>query len=178
MQRLMGGSPVARNQIAAISGLSNPYIRDLEMGNIANVGREKLISLAIGLDLSLGEIDEMLTVFDRAKLTQADIPLFLEASRRSRISAALHPVHDSYTFDLLLLSAEQVPGPHVIVSTRPEELCQPRPIVSRRGTAIPLHDKVEAMCPSGREQAQYACRTCGRPSTSSFFVCSPRTLDL
>jgi hypothetical protein len=28
-------------------------------------------------------------------------------------------VHDSFTFDLLLLSAEQKPGPHVISSTRP-----------------------------------------------------------
>jgi transcriptional regulator with XRE-family HTH domain len=119
VQRLMRRSPIARNQIAAISGLSNPYIRDLEMGNINNVGREKLISLSIALDLSLNEIDQMLTVFDRAKLSREDIPFFIEAAKRCRISAALHPVHDSFTFDLLLLSAERMPGPHVIVSTRP-----------------------------------------------------------
>jgi transcriptional regulator with XRE-family HTH domain len=119
VQGLMQRSPVSRNQIAAISGLSNPYIRDLEMGTIANVGREKLIALAIALDLDLSEIDHMLTVFDRARLSRDDIPDFLEASKRCRISAALHPVHDSYTFDLLLLSAELIAGPHVIVSTRP-----------------------------------------------------------
>ena len=115
----MRNSPVARNQIAAISGLSNPYIRDLEAGSIANVGREKLISLAIALDLSLNEIDRMLTVFDRAQLSHDDISSFIRATQRCRISAALHPVQDSFTLDLLLLAAEQKLGPHVIVSPRP-----------------------------------------------------------
>jgi transcriptional regulator with XRE-family HTH domain len=103
VQALLKDSPVSRNQIAAISGLSNPYILGLEQGNIANVGRDKLISLAVALDMKLGEIDHMLTVFDRAALSGEDIPVFLEASRRCRISAALHPAHDSYTLDLMLL---------------------------------------------------------------------------
>jgi len=119
IQTLMRNSPIARNQIAAISGLSNPYIKGLELGNISNVGREKLISLGIALDLSLSEIDKMLTIFDRTHLSRDDILTFIETSKRCRISAALHPVHDSYTFDLMLLSAEQKPGSHVIVSSRP-----------------------------------------------------------
>ena len=119
IQTLMRNSPMARNQIAAISGLSNPYIKGLEQGNIANVGRERLISLGIALDLGLSEIDHMLTIFDRTHLNRDDIFTFIETSKRCRISAALHPVHDSYTFDLMLLSAEQKPGPHVIVSSRP-----------------------------------------------------------
>ncbi len=119
VQALLKQSPVSRNQIAAISGLSNPYILGLEQGNIANVGRDKLLSLAVALDLNLGQIDQMLAVFDRAGLTKEDIPVFLEASRRCRISAALHPAHDSYTLDLLLLSAERIKGNHIIVSPRP-----------------------------------------------------------
>jgi len=116
---LMDDNAATRNQIAAISGLSNPYIKELESGRIANVGREKLLSLAIALDLNLTEIDHMLTLFDRASLTSEDIATFIQASARCRISAALHPVHDSFTFDLMLLSAELIPGAHAIVSSRP-----------------------------------------------------------
>ncbi len=119
VQAILRNSPVSRNQIAAISGLSNPYILGLEQGNIANVGRDKLIALAVALDMKLDEIDEMLSVFDRAALSTADITHFLEASNRCRISAALHPAHDSYTLDLMLLSVERIKGEHIIVSPRP-----------------------------------------------------------
>lgn len=119
IQSLLRESPVSRNQIAAISGLSSPYILGLEQGNIANVGRDKLLSLAVALDMKLGQIDDMLTIFGRSGLSGEDIPIFLEASRRCRISAALHPAHDSYTLDLLLLSVERIRGDHVIVSPRP-----------------------------------------------------------
>lgn len=119
IRMLMDKSPISRNQVATVSGLSNPYIRELEKGNIANVGREKLISFAVALNLSLPEVDQMLTVFDRAALSGDDVPVFIDTSKRSRISAALHPVHDSFTFDLAVLSAERIPGEHVIVSPRP-----------------------------------------------------------
>jgi len=119
VQDLLQKSPLSRNQIATISGLSNPYILDLEKGAIANVGRDKLIALAVALDLGLPEIDGLLTVFDRAPLSGDDIPLFLETSRRIHISSALHPVQDSFTFDLVLLSVERREGSHIIVSPRP-----------------------------------------------------------
>lgn len=119
IQDLLHKSPLSRNQIASISGLSNPYILDLEKGAIANVGRDKLIALAIALDLGLNEIDEMLNVFDRAPLGVDDIPLFLDTAERIHISSALHPVRDSFTFDLVLLSVERREGCHVIVSPRP-----------------------------------------------------------
>ena len=119
IRMLMEKTPATRNQIASISGLSNPYIKELEEDNIINVGREKLLALSIALDLSLTEIDELLTVFERSKLSVGDIPLFLQAAERLRLSAAMHPVNDSYALDLMFLAAEIEQGPHIIVSTRP-----------------------------------------------------------
>ena len=119
IRNLMDSSPATRNQIAAISGLSNPYIKELEQDNINNVGREKLLSLSIALDLGLKEIDELLTVFDRSKLSESDIPLFLKVAEKCRFSSALHPINDSYTLDLMFLAAEAKLGEHTIVSTRP-----------------------------------------------------------
>lgn len=119
IRNLMDKNPATRNQIAAISGLSNPYIKELEKDNINSVGREKLLSLSIALDLSLGEIDALLTVFDRSKLSAHDIPMFLKLAEKCQFSAALHPINDSYTLDLMLLATEAKQGPHSIVSTRP-----------------------------------------------------------
>lgn len=119
IRMLMDKTPATRNQIASISGLSNPYIKELEEGNIINVGREKLLALSIALDLSLTEIDDLLTVFERSKLSVGDIPLFLNTAERLRLSAAMHPINDSYALDLMFLAAEIERGPHIIVSTRP-----------------------------------------------------------
>lgn len=119
IRRLMDRTPATRNQIAAVSGLSNPYIKELEKDNINNVGREKLVSLSIALDLSLSEIDDLLTTFDRSQLTVSDIPLFLNVAEKCKFSAALHPINDSYMLDLMLLTIDAAQGPHTIVSTRP-----------------------------------------------------------
>lgn len=119
VRQLMAKSSLPRNQIAALSGLSNTYIRDLEQGNIANVGRQKLIAFAVALNLALGDIDRMLTLFDRAVLSEADIPLFLKTAEARRISSAMLPVRDDLTLGLVMLSVESVPGRHVAVSSEP-----------------------------------------------------------
>jgi hypothetical protein len=119
VKKLLEKVQIPRNQISAISGLSNTYIRDLESGNIANVGRDKLISFSVALNLDLSETDNLLTIFDRAKLTSEDISFFLEASDRRKISTALLPVRGSFALSLMHLSAERIPGPHVLVSSIP-----------------------------------------------------------
>ena len=73
VKMLLKRSRMPRNQVAAISGLSNEYIRVLEYGKSASVAREKLISFAVALNLDLHETDDLLTVFDRTKLTLDDI---------------------------------------------------------------------------------------------------------
>ena len=119
IKALLMRSPMPRNQVAAISGLTNTYIRDLERGIIANVAREKLISLAVAFNLDLTETDRMLTIFDRAALTEDDIPIFLRTAEKGGFSSALLPVRDRYALDLMMLATERIPGRHVLVSTEP-----------------------------------------------------------
>jgi transcriptional regulator with XRE-family HTH domain len=80
--KLLAQSPMPRNQVAALSGLTNTYIRDLERGIIANVGRDKLISLSVALNLDLIETDQMLKIFDRSPLSLDDIGIFLQTAER------------------------------------------------------------------------------------------------
>ena len=119
IKKVLMQSPMPRNQVAAISGLTNTYIRDLERGIIANVAREKLISLAVALNLDLIETDRMLTIFDRASLTEGDIPIFLQTAEKGGITSALLPVRDRYALDLMMLATERIPGRHVLVSDEP-----------------------------------------------------------
>lgn len=119
IRNLLTRSPMPRNQVAAISGLTNTYICDLEKGIIANAAREKLISLSVALNLDLIETDKLLNAFDRAPLSVADIPIFLQTARKGHITSALLPVRDRYSLDLMMLSAERIPGRHIVVSSEP-----------------------------------------------------------
>lgn len=175
IRQLLARSPMPRNQVAAISGLTNTYICDLEKGIIANVARTKLIALAVALNLNLVETDQMLNVFDRAALTREDIPIFLQTAEKRRISSALLPVRDRYSLDLMMLSAEKIPGEHVLVSSEPTVCLRAeghRQYSERRmAAAHPIYDElVETI---GRERraalernlevypfSQYICPTC------------------
>ena len=175
IRQLLSKSPMPRNQVAAISGLTNTYICDLEKGIIANVARTKLISLAVALNLNLVETDQMLNVFDRAALTRDDIPIFLETTEKRHISSALLPVRDRYSLDLMMLSAEKIPGEHVLVSSEPTVCLRAeghRKYSERRmAAAHPIYDElVETI---GRERraalernleehlfTQYICPSC------------------
>jgi len=108
-----------RNQLAAISGLSNTYIQHLENGDILNVNRKKVIALAVALNLDLHETDKLLTAFDRAKLTEKDIPLFIDPGSTRKITSAMLPMHSAFTYELFTLSLETIPGKMVIVAERP-----------------------------------------------------------
>lgn len=107
-------SLIPRNQIAAISGLTNTYILDLMRGNINNANRQKLIAFAISVNLSLPEIDDMLTIFDRASLNSDDIPTLLDTSKRCKISSTLHPLREELSYEFMVLAAELLPGPTIL----------------------------------------------------------------
>ncbi len=116
---LLESSQMPRNQIAGISGLSNTYIRDLELGNIVNVSRGKTLALSIAFNLTLEKIDELLNIFDQAFLSPNDIPIIVDISKKVKFSSAMIPLRDRFRLDLMMLSAERIPGDLHIISSRP-----------------------------------------------------------
>lgn len=116
---LIASSRIPRNQVAAAAGLTNTYIRDLELGNIANVDRRKLLRLAVALNMNLNRIDDMLTIFDRASLSSDDIGIFIESARKRKITTALFPLRDFYAYELAVYAMEVVPGDQIMVNDRP-----------------------------------------------------------
>ncbi len=108
-----------RNQLAALSGLSNTYIKHLENGQISNVSRQKIIALSIALNLDLDETDKLLNVFDRASLSGNDIPIFIEPGGKRKITSAMLPLQSSFTYELVNSLVEAAPGQIIIVAERP-----------------------------------------------------------
>ena len=175
VRALLGESSLPRNQVAAASGLSNTYIRDLEQGNIANVAREKLIALAVALNLTLPAADGMLNRFDRAPLSASDIEIFLRTASKRRFSSALVPVQDDFTLGLVLLSSERIAGTHVIVSSEPTVCLRQlghvrytqRRLADTHSLHVPLVEAIAEQRQSTLQQnlrshpvRQYICRHC------------------
>ena len=150
VKRLLESKPKPRNQVAAISGLSNTYIRELERGTFANVGRKKIISLAVALDLNLGETDDLLGLFDRPPLTSVDIPTFVDIANRAKISSALYPISSIVSQLILFSLVEKIPGRLSIVVDAPTGiLCPPEYEIYLHGqttvNALLYNDLVEAI---------------------------------
>lgn len=116
---------IPRNQIANISGLTNTYIRDLEQGNIANVSRDKLLKFSTAVGLGLKAIDDLFTVFDRAKLNTDDIPLFIENAKKQKPSSSVHTARNFFGYELLLLATESISGPKIVNTNHPSVILQP-----------------------------------------------------
>jgi transcriptional regulator with XRE-family HTH domain len=104
-----------RNQLTALTGLSNTYICNVEEGKTVNVERERLIALAFSLDLTLFETDDFLNRFDRVRLNENDISIYLNLSTKIQPSKILHPLRSVLNYELLLLGTESTPGPKKVV---------------------------------------------------------------
>ena len=124
--KLIGSRGLPRNQLAAFSGLSNAYIQHLENGQITNVDRKKIIAISVALNLTLHQIDKLLSLFDRSKLSENDIPAFINPGVKRDISSALLPLQASFTYELVILIGESLPGRLVIVNDQPTASLVPK----------------------------------------------------
>ncbi len=175
---LLAKSAKPRNQVAAISGLSNTYITQLEKGNFINVRREKLISFGVALSLNLNEIDNLLNFFDRTPLAAEDIETFLEMSKCQIKSTALLPLKDGFPLELFILGAERLDGKQAVLGPEPTFCLYPEgfrqysermnaarhPLYSELVEAINsernrvFHQNLEKN--SGNSFVQYICKDC------------------
>lgn len=175
VQDLIQKSGMPRNQIAALSGLSNAYIKELEAGNIKNVGRNKLIALAVALSLDLPMLDKLLAVFERTGITSTDIPTLMAVPNRSRLSSAPLPLRGFFITDLFVTAQEKIPGRQQLVSVWPTYALLAeghRSYMDRREVSShPVHEELFEAIRQTRRQAivdnlsshfidQYLCRHC------------------
>lgn len=109
---------ISQNDLSLISGLSHTYLSSLRTGKIQRPGRDKIIPIAIALNLSFEETNHLLAEHGMLPLQEADIRLFVAVSQK-RMIRGHQPLFDNINFDLLLISLESLDGELVVVSNKP-----------------------------------------------------------
>ena len=108
--QLMEQSGLNRNQVSKISGISNTYLAKVERFEIngarIKIRRKTLINIAVSLNLSLLEINDLLKEYGHEGLSTSDTPYFLAASENQTVTGIL-PVFSSLVIGWFLIGMEK-----------------------------------------------------------------------
>lgn len=109
---------ITLNELAKISGISNTYFNYIKAGKIKNPGRDKIISIAIGLNFSLEKTDELLRQNDYKEVSEKDFDIFL-ASAKNRDITGFQPLYENINYPMFLLALDNLPGNKFVVNKKP-----------------------------------------------------------
>lgn len=108
--QLMKKSGLNRNQVSKISGISNTYLSKIERfennGAKINIKRKTLINIAVSLNLSILEINELLRDYHHTEVSTSDTPFFLAASETQNVTGIL-PLFSSLALEWFLIGMEK-----------------------------------------------------------------------
>lgn len=125
LQKIIDQSGLNLNNISQASGVSNGYLAKLARGKINRPGKDKITSILLVLNYTIGEINEILSSYDYQPLHEDDIPAILRNNRARRIIGGNLPQYDHIYFDLLLVALERIGGNKVMVKDRPSGVFMP-----------------------------------------------------
>ena len=107
---LIEKSGLNRNQVSKISGISNTYLAKLERleinGERISIKRKTLINIAVSLNLSLSEINNLLKEYNHEEVSTSDTPYFLAASEIQTVTGIL-PLFSSLALEWFLIGMEK-----------------------------------------------------------------------
>lgn len=109
---------ITKNELTQITGLSHTYISSLRKGIIKRPGRDKIISIATGLNLSLEETNALLRQYEFKSIIEHDADIFIGAAKRRAIKG-IQPLYDNLSLDLILISLQSLEGDEMVVCDKP-----------------------------------------------------------
>ncbi len=122
---VIADSELNLNNISKLSGVSNTYLTKLSKGQINHPGKDKIASILLAMNYSIGEINEILAQYDYQGLNKYDIPAILVNNQRRRIAGRMLPIYERLHFELLLAVFESYGGTKVVIKGRPTASYQP-----------------------------------------------------
>ena len=132
LTKLIRDSGLRLNTISKTSGISHTYLTKLVQGNINRPGKDKIASILLSLNFSIGEINKVVAEYDYQPLNQLDIPEILLNNQKRKIEGSLLPSYDHVYFDLLLSSIERMGGVKILVKDTPSSLFMPDELYLKR----------------------------------------------
>lgn len=107
---LMEKSGLNRNQISKISGISNTFLSKIERiekgGNQIKIKRKTLINIAVSLNMSIPEMNNLLLNYGHKEISTSDIPYFIAASENQSVTGIL-PLFSSLALEWFLIGMEK-----------------------------------------------------------------------
>ena len=108
--QLMQKSGLNRNQVSKISGISNTYLTKIENfesnGDRIAIRRKTLINIAVSLNLSIVQINSLLSDYNHSEISASDTPYFLAASEKQNVTGQL-PLFNSLALEWFLIGLEK-----------------------------------------------------------------------
>ena len=118
--------------ISKNSGISHTYLTKLTKGNINYPGKDKIASILLSLNYSIGEINDVLADYDYRPLNKKDIPEIKHNNRKRKIEGNTMAFYDHIYFELLLAAMERIGGTKLIVKDRPSSVYMPEDLYLKR----------------------------------------------
>jgi len=119
------GSGLNLNTICKSSGISHTYLTKLIQGNINRPGKDKIASVMLSLNYSIGEINDVLAQYDYQPLSRPDIPEILKNNAKRKVEGVIMVCHDHIYLDMMLAALAKIGGTKIILKDRPSALFMP-----------------------------------------------------
>ncbi len=120
--KIVHDSGLKLNTICKSSGISHTYLTKLMHGNVNQPGKDKIASILLALNYTIGEINMVLAVYDYQPLSRPDIPGILKNNAKRKVEGIIGACYDKIYLDMLLATMAKVGGTKIIVKNRPSAL--------------------------------------------------------
>jgi transcriptional regulator with XRE-family HTH domain len=122
---IIAQSGLRLNTISKASGISHTYLSKLTQGNVNRPGKDKIASILLALNYTIGAINRVLAVYDYRRLSTPDIPEILKNNLNRKIEGGFQASYDRIYFDMLLTTMEGLGGKKILVKDTPSAVFKP-----------------------------------------------------
>jgi len=110
------------NTICKSSGISHTYLTKVMRGDVNQPGKDKLASIMLALNYTIGEINAVLLQYDYQPLSRPDIPEILKNNAKRKVEGVIGACYDKIYLDMLLAALAKIGGTKIILKNRPSAL--------------------------------------------------------
>jgi len=139
---IIADSELNLNNISKLSGVSNTYLTKLIKGQINHPGKDKIASILLAMNYSIGEINEILAQYDYQGLNKHDIPAIMVNNQRRKVAGRMLPIYERLHFELVLAVFELYGGTKIVIKGRPSASYQPYRLYMLKEFQLELGDRV------------------------------------
>ena len=119
---IVHNSGLKLNIICKSSGISHTYLTKVMRGDVNQPGKDKVASIMLALNYTIGEINDVLAQYDYQPLSSPDISGIMKNNAKRKIEGVIGACYDKIYLDMLLATLAKIGGTKIIVKNRPSAL--------------------------------------------------------